>query len=126
MGIKIIKERGTKESISYSLDFNYKDNPEAGFSFPCDENGEILKDKIPQTAIENYYKCLKDDRFAPPYVRKYKNYWAEPAIGECWCGEEVVLENQYMGACQCSKCGQWYNIFGQELRSPENWEDDEY
>jgi hypothetical protein len=28
-----------------------------------------------------------------------------------------------MGACQCENCGQWYNIFGQELIDPEYWED---
>lgn len=29
-----------------------------------------------------------------------------------------------MGACQCPKCGKWYNIFGQALLDPEFWEDD--
>lgn len=126
MSIKIIKEREPKESITYSLEFDYKDDPSGGFTFPCNRQGEILKDKMPQTAIDNYHKCLKDNRLTSPYIRTYKNHWVEPAVGECVCGEEIVLENQYMGACQCPRCGQWYNIYGQSLIPPEYWEDDEY
>ena len=126
MGLKIIKEREPKEIISYSLDFDYRDNSGGGFTFPCNQHGEILEDKMSQTAIDNYHRCLRDNRLTLPYVHTHKDYWVEPAVGECVCGEEVVLENQYMGACQCPKCGQWYNIYGQSLIPPEYWEDDEY
>jgi hypothetical protein len=34
------------------------------------------------------------------------------------------LEDQYYAACQCPKCGQWYNIYGQHLRPPEEWIED--
>ena len=27
-----------------------------------------------------------------------------------------------MGAFECA-CGQWYNMFGQELNPPEDWEE---
>lgn len=43
------------------------------------------------------------------------------AIGECKCGAEVPLMDQYMGACECPGCGQWYNLSGQELLPPEEW-----
>ena len=64
MGIKIIKEREPKESITYSLDFDYKNDSSGGFTFPCNRHGEILKDEIPQAAIDNYHRCLKDDRLS--------------------------------------------------------------
>lgn len=41
--------------------------------------------------------------------------------GECECGETVTLYNQYLGACECPKCGRWYNIWGQELNPPHTW-----
>ena len=126
MSIKIIKEREPKESVTYSLDFDYKNDSSGGFTFPCNQYGEILKDEMPQVAIDNYHRCLKDDRLSSPYIRTHRSHWVEPAIGKCVCGEEVVLENQYMGACECPKCGQWYNIYGQSLIPPEYWEDDEY
>ena len=126
MGLKIIKEREPKEIIIYSLDFDYKDDSGGGFTFPCNQHGEILRDEMPQPAIANYIRCMLDTRLTSPYIRTHRNHWVEPAIGECVCGEQVILENQYMGACQCPKCGQWYNIYGQSLISPEYWEDDEY
>jgi hypothetical protein len=46
-----------------------------------------------------------------------------PAIGICSCGRDVVLECDHAGAVRC-ECGKWYNLFGQELRDPEYWEDD--
>lgn len=124
MGIKIIKEREPKTDITYSINFDYKEDSSGGFTFPCNRDGEILKDQMPDVAIENYYKCLADERLSSPYLRVHKSHWVEPAVGECLCGNEVVLENQYMGACQCDKCGQWYNIYGQSLIPPEYWEED--
>jgi hypothetical protein len=29
-----------------------------------------------------------------------------------------------MGANECPHCGQWYNVFGQELLPPDQWEED--
>ena len=51
----------------------------------------------------------------------------EPAVGKCSCGCEVELDADfaYHGAVQCEKCGQWYNLFGQKLVSPEYWEEDD-
>ena len=126
MGLKIIKEREVKNSIVYSLNFDYKEDSNSGFSFPCDKNGYILRSEMTQTAIDNYHKCLKNINLTLPYVTSRKIRWVEPAVGKCYCGHEVILENQYMGACQCSRCGQWYNVFGQTLLSPELWEDEEY
>lgn len=40
--------------------------------------------------------------------------------------DEYELVNQYQGACPCPKCGQWYNLFGQELINPQYWEEEDY
>lgn len=127
MGIKIIKEREPQKKIAYSIEFDYKDDSGGGFTFPCDAFGNPKLDEMPEAAKANYKRCLEDtEHFYKPYVKTRAHRWVEPAIGECVCGEQVVLENQYMGACQCPKCGQWYNIYGQSLIPPEYWEDAEY
>ena len=48
-------------------------------------------------------------------------------VGLCKCGQEVLLMDTYMGATDCPNCGQWYNVFGQELKDPDEWGlDDEW
>lgn len=52
-------------------------------------------------------------------------------IGRCDCGTEFPLMSlsggRYAGTCSCPNCDQYYNIFGQKLKNPEEWDDeDEY
>ena len=112
---------------NYSLLF-YVDKS-GGFSFPCDSNGNVFIDKMTDCAIENYNYCLKHPEKFPYAYKEIEYTWRwikEPDYGICDCGERIELINQYMGACQCPKCGQWYNLFGQELLPPEKWELDEW
>ena len=37
------------------------------------------------------------------------------------CSEEFYLQDEYRGACECPRCGQWFNLFGQELTDPRGW-----
>lgn len=118
--LKIIKERELKEETYYTYDFNR--NNGSGFTFPCNENGEV---KLNKCNKESYEFCLKHRKdFAWEGVIKHKiSYW-EPAVGQCSCGEKLLIEAQYMGAFQCPKCKQWYNLFGQKLLPPNEWEED--
>ena len=96
-----------------------------GLSFPCDENGKIL-DSLNPYAKKNYEDAMQHPEKYPycfNAVTKYEQDYKEPAHGTCSCGEEIELVNEYMGACQCPKCGQWYNLFGQELLPPAKWEE---
>lgn len=45
-------------------------------------------------------------------------------VGRCSCGAEVRLIDLYMGACDCPNCGQWYNVGGEPLKDPDEWNDD--
>ena len=111
-----------REVIEYSKVFD--DGRRNGFSFPCDENGTVLNDLNPD-ALKNYAWCLENpDRFVR-FNKVIKESWAvrDDAHGTCHCGNEVYLCDEYYGACQCDKCGQWYNLFGQELLPPEDWQD---
>ena len=55
---------------------------------------------------------------------KHQNCYMRPAEGDCSCGTHVILENQYMGACQCPGCGLWYGVHGQRLLPPSLWTDE--
>lgn len=114
-----------KEEVGYQLVFD--DGRGNGFAFNCDADGNANLSKMSDGAFENLKFCMehpeKFKRFGK--VIEWKQGWREPDRGTCHCGQAVELVNEYMGSCQCPKCGQWYNLFGQELLPPEEWGTDE-
>lgn len=121
--LKIIKERTPEVIVDRYLEFTFKDDPNAGFMFPALPNGEVDFDHMSREAKDNYITCLSDDRLTGPEFIVDKRTYINPAVGRCSCGREVVLDTDYLGAVRC-ECGKWYNLFGQELRDPEYWEED--
>lgn len=124
--MKIIKERRNVEKVRYSREFTRVGWERGdGYVFPCSKNGELNKDdKYYETWKKNYDYCVEHpDEYIDEGITSEKWEYTEPAVGLCSCGNEVELVNQYMGACQCGKCGQWYNLFGQELVDPEYLEE---
>ncbi len=123
--LKIIREREIQTTYEYSIEYRYKDDPNAGFSFPATAHGNPDFAAMSTEMFANYKICLMDGRLSDAeFVKSERNY-AAPAIGECRCGEHIELyADNIFGALCCPKCGQWYNIFGQELLSPEHWEED--
>jgi hypothetical protein len=71
-------------------------------------------------ALEHEDKYVRFNR-----VIKRERDYKELAHGTCECGEEVYLQNEYMGACECPNCGRWYNLFGQELNPVNTWSNGE-
>lgn len=122
--LKIIKERTPETIVDRYIEFTYKDDPNAGFVFPALPNGDPDFKNMPKEAILNYNNCLNDDRLDGPELRVEKREYMNPAVGKCSCGREVILDADYSGAVQC-ECGSWYNLFGQELRDPRYWEEDD-
>lgn len=111
----------------YYLVFIYAHDEDSGFVFPCDFKGEVNLEELCPEGQENYRWCLEHpEEFSKdsPCIEVTRHTCVEPAVGKCVCGSEVVLEDQYYAACQCPKCGQWYNIYGQHLRPPEEWIED--
>ena len=126
--MKIIKERMPETIIDRYIEYTYKDDPHAGFVFPALPNGEPDFEHMPKEAILNYNSCLDNDKLNGPKLRVDKRTYINPAVGKCSCGAEVILDVRYdgtVGAVMCDNCGKWYNLFGQELRDPEYWEQDE-
>lgn len=122
--LKIIKERMPETITEYYIEFNYKDNPEAGFCFPATSSGEPDFSCMSPEAKANYEACLTDDRLTEAEFKVEKHTYINPAVGQCVCGAEVILECDHAGAVMC-ECGKWYNLFGQELRDPKYWEEDD-
>ena len=103
----------------------FDDGINSGFWFPCDELGNLLPG-MHENARENYEFCMANQN---SFVRanevvSFKQHVREAATGTCHCGNRMELYDQYYGTCQCDKCGQWYNLFGQELLPPDEWEED--
>ena len=119
--LKDLTERKYKYDVEYVLCFD--DGRADGFAFPCDKDGNVL-DGLEPAAQETLRYCLAHPEKFARFNQVVSRVWRsiEPARGTCSCGETVVLDNPYIGACQCEKCGQWYNLFGEELLPPEQWE----
>lgn len=117
-----LTERKLKTVVSYSLCFD--DGRNNGYAFPCDADGNV-SEEIQPDAVKNLEYCLAHpEKFVRSNeVVQYKRICVEPAYGTCSCGETVILENQYCGACECPGCGQWYNLFGEEILPPDQWQD---
>ena len=122
--LKIVRERTPEIITEYYLEFKYKDDPEAGFCFPATHTGDPDFNLMSDEAIANYQACLTDKRLTEEEFTKHKWTYMKPALGVCSCGKEVVLDCDHAGAVRC-ECGKWYNLFGQELRDPEYWEEDD-
>ena len=110
-----------KTNTEYNLCFD--DGHHNGFAFPCTEAGEPILNDCNRS---NYEFCVANPERFVRYnkVVKYSWRYRQNAHGTCYCGEEIELYDQYLGACQCEKCGQWWNMSGQALVPPSEWEED--
>ena len=55
-------------------------------------------------------------------VERGAEYRRSPAlVRDTHCGAEFYLQDEYLGACECPRCGQWFNLFGQEVTNPSSW-----
>ena len=122
--LKNFVQARTKERVSFSRVFD--DGRGNGFWFPCNVDGELLTKEMTDCAMNNYRDCMKNPERFSRYnaVVAERNTYTEAAHGTCTCGAEVELYDQYYGACQCGQCGRWYNLFGQSLLPPEQWDRD--
>ena len=118
--LKDIIRGQVEETVSYELIFD--DGADNGFAFNCDKDGNVLPD-ITDEVKKNLAYCRKHPEKFVRYAKtvRRKRRFRNPGTGTCSCGATVILTNDYYGACQCEKCGQWYNTSGQELLPPDKW-----
>lgn len=128
MSLKIITGRERKEHVEYRRCFEWK-GKSGGFSFPCDQYGNILPGLAP-SGDENI-RCCRDGTYDvhDMGVVTYRNSYVQPAIGLCACGHELELVGDERGYGIDCVCGRIYNSAGQELAPRNQWEesyDDDY
>lgn len=106
-------------NTTYARHFTWRDTPGAGFSFDCDEQGNILSAGFAPEALDNLAKCL-DGTFdvTDDGVVTYTNTYIEPATIRCSCGEIVALEHF---TNTCHRCERDYNLGGQLLAPRDQW-----
>lgn len=110
--------------VCYELNF-WNNAQGGGYGFPCDKDGNLIEGEITECGYKNYEYCMSHPEEFDIFnkIEKVENSYREPASGTCHCGEKIFLQNEYMGAYQCPNCGQWYNLYGQELLPPDQWEE---
>lgn len=118
--MKIIKRSEVIESVEYHLCFDYIEQRNSGFRFPCDSAGIVAH--LNPSAAANYRLCLNNEAgaFQAPYVQRFEHAYRQPAIGLCPCGAEVDL-GDFTNTCEC---GYDYNWAGQRLAPREQWGDE--
>lgn len=116
--MEIIEE----EVKSYEL--VYEDVHRSGYSFPCDKEGNILWKELlsPDAVQESLAYCKAHPEKWTGKNGKIVTLVSHERYGICpHCGRRIdFCGSGYMGAFECA-CGQWYNMFGQELLPPEDW-----
>lgn len=119
----ILEESKMVEEVEYRREFVNTVWPDSGFTFPVDE--KTMEVVLNDANRENYERCLREpQRYLDQGIVKRTNSYRLPALLQCDCGEKFRLYNTYMGASQCPECGLWYNMFGEELKEPSEWERD--
>ena len=121
--LNITSQRQWKTDVYYRKEYFVDES--GGLSFPCDEYGNL--EPLNEAAQQNYeYALSHPEKYAYRFgkVQRYESSYMENARGICKCGTEIELYNAYCGACNCPNCGQWYNLFGEEILSPELWEEE--
>lgn len=113
---KYIRHREHHEETTCSRMFGWRSDPNAGFSFTCDAEGNV--GELPEAARENYEKCISGEYdVIDQGVVSFIHRWQEPAAIECPCGCEVDL----YGFTNTCECGRDFNMSGQELAPREQW-----
>jgi hypothetical protein len=122
MEMKIIHPRERYEETIYFRFYEYGHSPGAGFSFECDENGIVNMTDWSKVKHKNYNACvlgvINNSVVKDRGVESRHHTWTQPAVGECECGDEVVLSG-FTNTCEC--CGADYNMSGQRLAPREQW-----
>ena len=112
----------------YELTFDDVLFPDCGYAFPCDKEGRILWDKVsdPDEAKKSLAYCRAHPDEYTPRTRDglVVQIIHRVRYGICpICGRRVYFGVggwAYMGTAEC-ECGQWYNVFGQAIKPPEEW-----
>lgn len=119
--MELLRRSEIKTVTEFALNFDWPGHWRCGFSFECDEEGNVDEAKLTDCARENLRQCRTGSVDGKPigagYVDSWHRTYREPAIGRCTCGRKVVL----YGFTNTCDCGCDYNSAGQLLASRDQW-----
>lgn len=119
---KWISKRERIEFVEYRLNFDRDGQERSGYSFPCNEQGEVHRHEMKPAGLENLRRCLEReiDDIDPDnaYVEKYEHSYYEPGEIECEDCHSPVVIHGFTNTCDC---GADYNMSGQRLAPREQW-----
>ncbi len=125
--LTILAHRERIETVSYTLNFDRKDQPGSGYGLPCDKAGNLIGDNFgtKESREAQAAQLRASGEYHAPYVQDYHNSYVEPASGRCKCGSVVCLSDGLENYCEgCDAC---YNLCGQRVYpelTEERYEDD--
>lgn len=106
------------EETTYHRHFDYRDHPGAGFSFECDDEGNVDVESLNPAAADNYRKCLDGTHDVIDCgVEERHHSWKEPAVWIC-CETEFTCDHF---TNTCPDCQADYNSAGQRLADRSQW-----
>lgn len=109
----IIRKPNRVTQTSYIKFYAYKNDRNAGFSFPCNKEGVVDLSTLNKDALVNYNACVEGKYdMRDPEIVDVSNKYIEPAIGKCTCGKEIELGDPMNNSCSCDRN---YNSSGQEV-----------
>ena len=124
--MKITKKCQRCWAEEWSLTFH--DSSGRGYSFDCNQEGEILPGAITKWSVGNFHRAISGfcDGSLSMEIERHEWSWIEPSEGLCDCGGTVVLDDPLWNSCY--RCGQDYNMSGQRVLPPrmceEEWDED--
>lgn len=122
---EVIREPWTEKWTEYSVEFHRKgEKSDFCFSFPCDEDGNVYE--LNDAAQMNYDNVSTSPEWERKFREEKRTCRHERTI-KCDCGYEFEFFNEYYGTCGCPECNRWYNLFGQSVKAPNEYDiDSEY
>lgn len=118
--LEVISEPRFERVHCYELHF--PTSVSGGFSFPCDENGNVLE--LNPYAEANYQKCISGEitTIKPAHVVSFVRVNRIPKVCKCTCGHPIEMDIDSEGLVYCG-CGSTYNGAGQSIRPRSEWEE---
>ena len=119
--MEIIKQPEHKRTVLYTREFDDAKNPNSGrgFSFDCDENGEVFR--FNENAFQCFLECIEGKHCViDKGLKKHDTFYRSPAIGKCDCGREIELYDPLDNFCGCGEC---YNSSGQRVTPSSDCDD---
>jgi hypothetical protein len=115
-----IIEKGHLVTITtYSHTWHYENDITAGYGIDCDWMGVIDNETHKKLYNQLMTGVIHDRGVVYDGIEKREHSYWEPTIGECSCGNQVVLDSVMYNTC--SRCGRDYNSFGQLLGPRSQW-----